>query len=161
MSFAYVTPRDKPPVNVPALKGGEFLRFLLEGGEGELAICVRCGGGVSFFDSLPDGYTCTWCDGPMMPVGPTWWESMARRVRQVLKRDPTLLRKIKADWGAVTEGAPLPRLGPWFAWLNDVWKSVGYPRRGDDSSGPYTSSAPWWQHNSSIKGTPYGRSPMK
>ncbi len=114
-----------PPPAVPALKGEEFLRFLLERGEGELAVCEGCGGGISFFGSLPDFYRCS-CGGEVRTWDDRDWKRAADRVRQACRRDKTLLPTIKAERDTVHKGAPLPRLPAPFSWLYEVWEKTGY-----------------------------------
>jgi hypothetical protein len=96
-------------------------------------VCERCGGGVSFFGSLPDFYRCP-CGGEVRTWDDRDWKRAAHRVRQACRRDKMLLPTIKAEWDTVHRDPrtdrplPLPRscLPDAFAWLPDQWKKAGY-----------------------------------
>ncbi len=129
-SKPWVEPRRRPPVDVRALTGGELLRLLLERilGHREMAVCQECGGGVSFSGSMPDWWRCIYCEGILRHVDQGAWEQMAHRVRGALRRDRTLLSRIKADFEDVRRSADLPPLPQPFSWLADYWRKAKRPR---------------------------------
>ncbi len=79
------------PRNLPDRKGKELFRSLLERDLFDESWCANCGRG-GFFGDRWQG--CPLCGGSLTPLG-DW---AARRITQACRKDPTLVRRIKAEW---------------------------------------------------------------
>lgn len=118
--------------DVHTLGGAELLRMLaVEQGLffAPRLWCARCERvvGIVWGESTTESCVCLDCAGPTRLLDPAWLERASRRVRSAIQRDPELLRRVKAEWEEVHDGAPLPPLPEPFTWLNAAWEWAGKP----------------------------------
>ena len=116
------------------LSGAELLRLLVEDQGAFLAPrlwCPTCRRLEALLDDWASGpavrLLCSVCEAPTERLSAHWFTRASERIRRAVRSDRTLLPRVKAEWAARTDGAPLPTLREPFAWINSVWASANRP----------------------------------
>lgn len=117
--IVWLSPDASEQARIATLPPRHLLRAVLEVPHiaSRLFRCASCDYEVIVVPPPSDGIArCAACGGPAAPFGAAWWRDAARRIRDVCRRAPKLLRRVKAEWRARHGETVLPMMPPPFDW---------------------------------------------
>ncbi len=110
-------------VNLERLSGESWVRLLTEMNMGNLAgWCAQCEGG-----EVQERMMCQDCGASLLVFDPPFWKRVGVKIRRAIKRDRTLLSRVKAEWETLNGSRRTPSFPGQLEWLITAWQRVGKP----------------------------------
>jgi hypothetical protein len=125
------------PINIIALDGKQWLRLMTEMNLASYA--TWCEGCRAPYQIRVEGeeilQNCPMCGGTLLPLGEGFWRKISEKVRMSVRKDRSLIPKVKAEWESLWQGIQnKPQQQPQFpaslSWLNDQWEKARRPVGG-------------------------------